>query len=203
MVIDNDSLSVVARRLVLNPQIGMGGKRRNKAGQLDPYVDVEDFINRFINTQDTFLDVCLAYNLFGLTEVWFSRYIHLRWDQLNWGLLKQDDHLEVLVNEHYPDVSRLIMANFHSLAYDLRQAFQQDQKVVPENPYGGYSGAHFRGDYDEQGQAFAAHGEPVTIGRLPVDEGEGEEPGVKKKEDKTMMYALLAAGGGALLYFNS
>jgi hypothetical protein len=29
-----------------------------------------------------------------------------------------------------------------------------------------------------------------------------DEPGVKK-EDKTMMYALLAAGGGALLYFNS
>ena len=96
------------------------------------------------------------------------------------------------------------MANFHSLAYDLRQAFQQDQKVVPENPYGGYSGAHFGGDYDEQGQAFAAHGEPVTIGRLDTDEGEaGEEPGAKKKDDKTMMYALLAAGGGAILYFNS
>ena len=57
----------------------------------------------------------------------------------------------------------------------------------------------------EQGQAFAAHGEPVTIGRLPVNEGEAghEEPGVKKKDDKTMMYALLAAGGGAILYFNS
>ena len=38
VVIDNDSLSVVDRRLVLNPQIGMGGKRRNKAGQLDPYI---------------------------------------------------------------------------------------------------------------------------------------------------------------------
>ena len=211
VVIDNDSLSVINKLLVLNPSINMRGQRRTN-GVLDPYVEVEEFLSTFQTTKDAFIHVCLAYNLFGLTEVWFRSFVLWRWDQLDWDALDDHGHLNVLLDEHYPNVSRLTMSNFHSLAYDLRQVFKQAVKIEPEDPYGGYATMNIMGgDYDEQGQQWAAQGEPhETMGRLggfsSSDEGETRgyegEPGAKK-DDKTMMYALLAAGGGALLYFNS
>jgi hypothetical protein len=78
----------------------MGGKRRTKDGILDPYLEVDDFINRFVNTRDTFLDVCLAYNLFGFTEIWFRDFFTWRWDQLDWNAFNDNHYLQVLVGDY-------------------------------------------------------------------------------------------------------
>ena len=214
VLLDNKSMSVVNRNLVLNPSLSGRGPRRDVLG-LNPYVSVENFIDRFINTHDTFLDVCLAYNLFGLTEVWFSEFPLERWDQLTWDMFNDRDLLSVLVNETYPNTVRLTEPNFDYLQADIQRAFSLSVKAeAQEDPYGGMQTIHL-GDYNEPGQQWASHGTP---GEYSSSEGEfgmkrafyGEDlpsdamfGSFTIEPSNTLLYGILAAGGGALLYYNS
>ena len=215
VLLDNKSMSIKGRTLVLNPSLSGRGPRRDVLG-LNPYVSVENFIDRFINTHDTFLDVCLAYNLFGLTEVWFSEFPLERWDQLNWDTFNDQNLLNVFVNETSPNPVRLSQDNFSHLTHDIQRAFSLSVKAEPqEDPYGGMQTIHL-GDYNEPGQQWASHGTP---GEYSSSEGEFGMKRAYYGEDlpsddpmfgsftiepsNTLLYGILAAGGGALLYYNS
>ena len=206
VLLDNKSLSIRERNLVLNPDLTGRGPRTNHLGQLDPYVNVENFIGRFINTQNAFLDVCLAYNLFGLTEVWFREFPLERWDQLTWDTFNDRNLLNVLVDETYPNTVRLSPEHFTHLTQDIERAFRLSVKIEPvEN----MQTIHMEG-YHEPGQEWAAEGTPGyassegSFGMKRPYYGD-EEPMIGSftvEPSNTLLFGILV-GGGALLYFNS
>ena len=193
VVLDNRSLSVLDGTLTLNPRINMGGVRTSQDGQQWPYIEEKEFLRQ--TGMDAFLEVCLAYNLFDLTYIWFNEFGHLDSGEINWSRLQDDYPFEYLFVPEYKPHNNVTMKVFFRLVMDLKIAFGH---AVGE-PDAEQRGIHIEGDYHEASQAWKSRAMPVisTTDYYPP-------PEVYQDDNTARNIALVgAAVAGVLVYVNS
>ena len=172
ITIDNGSLSTVNGNLTLNPSIdAFRGARTNVMGEPNPYVYVEPQI------QTAFLEVCLAFNLFDLTTVWFRDFGHLRWDQVDWQTFDANGGFEGAFNPQY--LARFDITNevFIALQHALNVAFHHTGPTARTDVGENYLA---QGEYDEAVQSWAANEKnplPRQVTKLRPLYGEGDYTG--------------------------
>ena len=145
---------------------------------------------------DAFLEVCLAYNLFDLTYIWFNEFGHLDSGEINWSRLQDDYPFEYLFVPEYKPHNNVTMKVFFRLVMDLKIAFGH---AVGE-PDAEQRGIYIEGDYHEASQAWKSRAMPVisTTDYYPP-------PEVYQDDNTTVRNIALvgAAVAGVLVYVNS
>ena len=218
IVIDRGSLSTVNQNLTLNPSLqAMQGARTDAQGKPDPYVYAENFLGLGIPVTNAFIEVCLAFNLFGLTEVWFNEFPDKSWTDIDWKSFDEEqDGFAGMFEPDYGDRIHLTRDNFFILQHALAVVFRNEEEEDTSDDF-------TTEEYHEKSQEWAANArrrgtaaDVVTYGGGYEEEasremyGEGDYPGeavvaefYKKNDNTALMIAGAAAvvGGGALYYF--
>ena len=237
IAIDRVSLSVVNADLTLNPNVEGKGPRKDSRGVDDPYVFVPDFAQREEPVMTAFVEVCLAYNLFGMTELWFRTYATHRWDQIEYETFDED--MATLFDTKYTHSLLITRDTFFNLQQDLNVVYREPEEKkkkawvnVDRFHEGGQAWAGtYQENFPEAGAGTYEHNYPAYEGdvatgptkgweerhpydrqnapdydpdfRWPTGKITRAERYPEENDNKTLMYALVVAGGGALLYYNS
>ena len=177
ITIDSGSLSTVNGNLTFNPSIdAFRGARTNVMGEPNPYVYVDSFLDREENIQTAFLEVCIAFNLFGLTRVWFRDFGHLRWDQVDWSVFDANGGFEGVFEPQYQTRFDVTNEVFIALQHALNVAFHH---TGPEAKLDVGENYLAQDEYDEAVQSWAARAEhlPRGVAKLRPLYGEGDYMG--------------------------
>ena len=180
VVLNNKSLSTVESVLTLSPSIGLTGTRTDQYGNNWPYIRQPNFLN---TDRDRLIQICMAYNLFGLTELWFREEGGLRYDQVGWDTF---DDIQEAMTPHYIDTISVTRKVFNNLVKDLRGLYPQTDvvAVTAESPAYDYrqNKTHHIDEYDEGVQNWQSRGErqvAVPQGMTPEAEYEFPEGGIQ------------------------